>query len=200
MNIPRSISLTAFCFLFAQATSFSCDVFLIIDTIEGSSTDPEHPKSIEVISWQYGADQHGTIPANASSSAGKVNIHDLSIVKVMDKSSAKLFQSCVAGTHYNTAVLIVRNASSSASTPTPTPTATPSPTPSGPGDYLKVTLSDVIISGVTVDGSSGGGDCVPTETVTLSFTKIEFDYSAANGANSNGMPAHVGYNVKNNKF
>jgi type VI secretion system secreted protein Hcp len=198
-----TLSLLAGClwFVVAQTTSFgSCEAFLTIDTIEGSSTDPQHPGRIDVRSWEYGVDRLGPTTPSSASSAGKANIHDLTIVKVMDKSSAKLFQSCVIGTHFNTAVLVVRSSSSPTPTPTPTLIPSPSPGPSGPGDYLKITLSNVVVSSVTVNGASSDRSCGPTETVTLSFGLIEFDYSAENGGNANGVPAHVGYDLKNNKM
>ena len=49
-------------------------------------------------------------------------------------------------------------------------------------DFLKIKLEDVLISSYQLAGASGGGDDRPTESLSLNFTKIEFDYQPPGGA------------------
>src|SRR5262245_33081203 len=64
--------------------------------------------------------------------------------------------ACCNGKHYDTATLTVRKAGTN------------------PLEYLKVTMSEVLIAGVTTGGS--GGEDRLTETVTLNLGKVKVDY------------------------
>jgi type VI protein secretion system component Hcp len=47
--------------------------------------------------------------------------------------------------------------------------------------YLTITLTNVVIGSYDID--AGEGDNLPTERMTLKFTKIEFNYTPATGGN-----------------
>jgi type VI secretion system secreted protein Hcp len=84
--------------------------------------------------------------------AGKVSVHDISITKKVDKSSPTFFRACVSGAHYKKVTITMRKA--------------------GGKQFIKYTMSDVIISSYQLIPSSGGG--APQESATLHFAKIEF--------------------------
>jgi type VI secretion system secreted protein Hcp len=92
---------------------------------------------------------HGS--ANGSGKSSK--IHDISITKTVDKSSPKLLQACVNGTHFKKAVITLSHA----------------------GHTIAYALSGVLISSVQAQG--GKGNTTPNETLTLNFTKIEIKSS-----------------------
>jgi type VI secretion system Hcp family effector len=88
----------------------------------------------------------------AGAGAGKVSIHDISITKKVDKSSPAFFKACVSGTHYKKVTITMRKA--------------------GGKQFIKYTMTDVVISSYQLIPSSGGG--APQESATLNFSKIEF--------------------------
>jgi type VI secretion system secreted protein Hcp len=62
-------------------------------------------------------------------------------------------------------------------------------------DYLKIRLSDVVISSYEQSGSSGTGDA-PVEQVSCSFTRIEMEYRPMNAGGSLGNPVKAGFDLK----
>lgn len=154
------------------------NAFLAIDGIEGESTDASHPKTIEIESWSFGETQSSTI-SGGGGGAGKVSMQDLHFVtKTVDKSSPKLFLAGATGEHIKDATLYVRKAGSSA-------------------DYLKITLTDVLVSSYQTGGS--GGNEIPTESVSLNFAKIQISYTGMD-AEGKLLPAvNVGYDILANK-
>ncbi len=150
---------------------------LLVPGITGSGT-PKGPGYIDVLSWSWGINNN--IGSQSSSSgagrSGKASFHDLSVTKVTDKASPLFFRNCAAGTHYKTVILYMDPASSTAGAPS--------------GDSMTVTMSNVMISGITM---SSGGDR-PTESVSFNFAKIKVDYVPQGGA-----VVHFGWDVKTNK-
>jgi hypothetical protein len=94
--------------------------------------------------------------ANAHGGAGaKVAIHDISFTKKENKASPKLFKFCATGKHFPEAKLVVRKAGK------------------GQHEFLKITLTDVLISSFKA-APGGGGNAKPQENLSLNFTKIEY--------------------------
>ncbi len=89
---------------------------------------------------------------------GKVQVHDISITKYVDKASPKLALACANGKHYSTAKITVRKAGR------------------GQQEFLTYKLSDVLISSYQSGGSGGGKGATPTESLTLNFKKISVEY------------------------
>jgi type VI secretion system secreted protein Hcp len=134
------------------------DAFLKIDGIEGESPDSKHAKEIQLLSFSFGADQPASSNTGGGAGTGKVNMHDLSVLKQVDKASPKLLVACSTGQHISSAVLTARKAGGDQQ------------------DYMTVTLSDVLVSSVQASGQAAGTDGTPTEQVSLNFTKINFEY------------------------
>ena len=88
--------------------------------------------------------------------AGKVNVQDLSFTKYVDSSTPKLMLACCQGTHYDDATLVVRKAGGK------------------PVEYIKVKMTEVLITSLSTGGS--GGEDRLTENVTLNFAKVTVDY------------------------
>jgi type VI secretion system secreted protein Hcp len=111
------------------------------------------PLSSEILDW--GFTSQGTGTGGGSSGARKVQLGDLHVVKTTDKSSPQLMLACATGKHFPKAVLYIRKAG---------------------GQSLTITLTDVLISSYQ-SGGHGAGDQAPLESLTLNFTKIEFQYT-----------------------
>jgi type VI secretion system secreted protein Hcp len=135
----------------------AADMFMKIDDIKGESVDDKHKDEIEVLSWNWGMSQTGTSHSGTGGGAAKVSVQDISFVKHVDKSSPNLMKLCCNGKHFGMAKLTVRKAGGN------------------PLEYIKIELSDGLISSISVSG--GQGDERLSETVTLNFAKFRYEYT-----------------------
>lgn len=157
------------------------DAFLKIDGIEGESQDSKHKQEIELLSYSFGADQPASSSVGGGGGAGRVNMHDLTVLKSVDKASPRLFVACATGQHIKSAVLTVRKAGGDQQ------------------DYITVTLSDLLVSSAQNTGQPKGTDGLPTEQVALNFSKINFEYKEQGADGSLKGTVAGGYDVKANK-
>ena len=156
------------------------DMFLKLDGIKGESKDHKHKDEIHIESFSWGLSQTGTHGAGGGGGAGKVSVHDISITKVVDKSSPELMLACANGKHIKEGLLSVRKAGEK------------------PLEYLKIKLNDILVSGVQFAGA-GGSDQF-TESLSLNFAKFQVEYQeqGADGA-ATGGPVLMGWDVKANQ-
>jgi type VI secretion system secreted protein Hcp len=141
------------------------ELVLKLDGIPGDSIVPGHVGEIDVATVSFGVSQTGIREAGGRASARRSSLTTIAIVKFIDKSSPKLFLACATGQHIPTAVLTFRDVQAGAN----------------PFEFLIVTLSDVLISSYSV----GSGGDRPTESLNLSYSKIEYKYI---GRMENGLP------------
>jgi type VI secretion system secreted protein Hcp len=134
------------------------DMFIKIDAIKGEAMDNKHKDEIMILAWSWGMSQSGSTHISAGGGSGKVNVQDISFTKYIDKSSPILMQSCCSGKHFKEAMLTVRKAGDK------------------PLEYLKIKLSEILVTSVSTGGS--GGEDRLTENVTLNFAKFELNYFA----------------------
>ena len=128
----------------------SVEIFLKIDGVPGESNAKGHEKEIELHSFSMGASNPSGVSSGSGSGAGKVDLSSLSIQKSVDLSSAKLFQQCCSGKHFDDATIVCREAGGDA-----------------PVDYWTIKLKQVYIDNISWGASSGGGK--PSESVSISF-------------------------------
>ena len=139
--------------LLALPASAAVDMFLDLGAgIPGESTDKVHSKQVDVLAWSWSMSNPSTTP----SVAGKASFQDISVTKYVDKSSPLLMLRCANGAHIPTATLFVRKAGTI------------------PIEYIKIIMTEVIVTSVATGGSSGEDRL--TENISLNFAKVEFDY------------------------
>ncbi|CAL1239734.1 Hcp family type VI secretion system effector [Candidatus Methylocalor cossyra] len=156
------------------------DYFLKIDGIKGESQDDKHKDEIAIESWSWGETNTGSFSHGGGGGTGKVQMEDFRFVKRMDKASPGLFLSCASGKHIPKAELVCREAGEQ------------------PAEYLKITLSDVLISSYQAKGP--GADVIrPTEEFSLNFAKIEFEYSEQKADGSVVPAGKTGWDLKAHK-
>ncbi len=163
---------------FATGVGAHADMFLKIDGVEGESLDDAHKKEIELLSFSFGATQPGSAGHGGGSGVGKVQVHDFQFSKYFDKASPKLFEACAVGKHTPKVTLVCRKAGGKQE------------------EYLKVTLSEVIVSSIQNSGS--GGDSLPTESVSLNFSKIEIEYKPQDEKGGLGGVVKAGWDLTKN--
>ncbi len=156
------------------------DMFLKLDGIKGESKDHKHPDEIQIESFSWGMNQTGTFGAGGGGGAGKVAIQDISITKYVDKSSPVLMAHCANGKHIKEALVTFRKAGEK------------------PLEYLKIKLSDLLVSSVQESGH-GGGDLL-LESATFNFGTVRVEYlEQARTGGAQGGPVMFGWDVKKNE-
>lgn len=155
------------------------DIFIKIGSLKGESADHKHKEEIDVLSWSWGMDNAASGHVGGGSGAGKVNVHDISFVKYIDRSTPDLMLACAKGTHIPEARLVVRKAGDT------------------PLEYLTITMSDVLITSVHTGGAHGQDRL--TENVGLNFGKVKVDYKEQSASGQAGLSPTMTWDVRANK-
>ena len=132
------------------------DMFIKIDGVEGESKISGHEGEIDVLAWNWGMRQAGSMHHGGGGGTGKADIQDLTFTHYVDKASGNLMLYCANGRHIPTAVLKVRKAGET------------------PLEYIIITMTDCIVTSISNGG--GTGEERLTENVTLNFAKVKFEY------------------------
>lgn len=154
------------------------DMFIKIGDLKGESADKAHAKEIDVLAWSWGMSNSGTSHMGGGSGSGKANVQDLSFTKYLDRSSPDLQLACLNGKHFPVANLVVRKAGEK------------------PLEYIKIELSEVMITSVSTGGS--GGEDRLTENVTLNFAKVKFEYTMQKKDGVGEKGGEYTYNIAEN--
>jgi type VI secretion system secreted protein Hcp len=154
-------------------------MFLKIDGIQGESKDDKHKDEIELLAWSWAEAQTGSAARGGGMGSGKVEMHDITFSKHVDKATPKLISKCATGEHIPKALLAMRKAGGEQK------------------EYLKIELDDVMISSYSTSGSTGGE--TPTENVSLNFGKIKVEYFEQDNKGTMTSVGSAGWDVKANK-
>ncbi len=136
------------------------DMFLKLGTIQGESADSKHKNEIDILSWNWGMTQSGTMHLATGGGAGKASVRDIVFTKPICKATPVIIKACAKGTHHDKAVLTVRKAGAGGTT--------------AAVEYFIITLEKAIITGY--DTGAAAGDDTFTENVTINFAKFTIDY------------------------
>jgi type VI secretion system secreted protein Hcp len=139
------------------------DAFLKIDGIEGESDDRTHKGEIELLSYSWGETQVGD-PGGGGGGGVRASLEDFHFTMPMSKASPQLMLACATGRHSQTATLTCRKAGGDKAL-----------------EFLKIKLSDVLVSEYDTDGDAMGDADLPTDQCSLRFVKIDFLYTAPDG-------------------
>ena len=132
------------------------DHFLKIEGIEGESEDQEHKGWIDLVSWNWGAMQSGTMSQGGGGGAGKVSMRDFHFTMRVCKASPKLLEACASGEHFGSATL---------------------DRPQGGQDAAEVPQDQVLRPPRLLVRHGPAGDPLPIDSISLNFAKIEYEYS-----------------------
>src|SRR6266404_5710827 len=155
------------------------DYFLKLEGIDGESGDHKHKGSIDLESWSWGESQSGTHGSGGGGGAGKVSMQDFHFVMKINKASPKLFLACASGEHIKKATLTCRKAGKDQQ------------------EFLKLDLSDILISSYQTGGSSGGSE-VPMDQISFNFARLEMGYKEQKADGTLGGEVKAGWDVKAN--
>lgn len=158
----------------------SGDIFLKLDGIEGESEDSKHKNEIQVETFSGGVSNATSFAAGGGGGVGKSQHQDVHFTKHVDKASPKLFLACANGEHIKSAVFTFRKAGKEQQ------------------EHYKITLSDVMVSSISDQDHSAGGD-LGHESVSLAYGKIEKEYKPQKSDGTLGGGIQAGWNIKENK-
>ncbi len=128
------------------------DYFLKIDGISGESTDVKHKGEIEVESFSWGVTNTTLTRARGGAGAGRAQFQDLAFNTRVSKASPNLFLKCASGAHIKQAVL----------------TATTMDAKGQSQEFLKITLSDVLVSSYqSIGETQPGPPDLPTDAAFI---------------------------------
>ena len=153
--------------------------FLDVDGIKGESPDAKHPQSIDVLAFDHGVTQSLSVGGGGGSS-GKAKFRDFSFTHAIDRATPPLFLAAATGKHIKQAKLFVRRGGG------------------GGFEYYTVTLSDVLVTS-TREHTQGPGAGGPVEDVSLSYAKIEIEYTQQKPDGGAGGKLKATYDLKANK-
>ncbi|NTV94554.1 MAG: type VI secretion system tube protein Hcp [Thiobacillus sp.] len=154
------------------------DYFLKIDGIDGESTDDKHKGEIELLSWSWGESNSATIGSRTGGAgAGRVDMSDFSVMKVVDKSSVNLMKVCAIGEHIKSMVLVGRKAGKEQQ------------------EYYKITFTDCMVTSYQLSASNE----TPTESLSFAFSKIEMIYKPQKPDGTLGGDIKASYDLTTNK-
>lgn len=143
--------------------------------IKGESQQAGHEDEVVVTSTSFGVSRPAALTGN-SRATGVAAFTDFIITKETDSASNDLFLACTKATPLDEIVItFVKDAGDDQL------------------DYLTYTLSNCLISGYMLSGTTGGD--TPIENVSISFTKIKSVYKKQENDHSGSSDHEMEYDL-----
>jgi type VI secretion system secreted protein Hcp len=133
------------------------NAYLIVKNVEGPSTSRE--TAIDILSFSFGAEMVAAYQAAASgkeSRTGRAKFNNLTITKVVDKTTPILFDHCVTGDVLEEVTLFYDKAVNDAQE-----------------DFFTVQMTDAVITNISMNGSQEN----PVESISFAFQKVKVGYA-----------------------
>lgn len=150
-------------------------IYMKLGDIKGDVTHESYKEWIECHSFQFGVGRGIGTPVGAAANreASAPSISEVVVTKSMDGASPKIFEHSLSGAEgVKCEIAMV-----------------------GTGDpgteICRYKLDKTLVSGYSL---SSGGDR-PTESVSLNFTKVEYEMIELDASNKTGTPVRVTYDL-----
>jgi len=151
------------------------NAYLHIEGVDGPSTSS--PGNIDVLSFSWGVSQTSTYGAGASgkeAKAGRANFSDLTIMKVLDKTTPLLADHCASGDILKDVYILYDK-----------------PVGDKQQAYFRIYLKDALITSVQLSGSNEN----PSESVSFAFQGVEYAYAPEKDDGSLDAAIRKGYDL-----
>ena len=152
------------------------NAYLVIDGVKGPSTSKAD--AIDILSFSFGASNSAVFGPGSSgkeSRAGRADISNVSVMKVLDKTSPALFDNCCTGDIMKKVTLLYDK-----------------PQADKQVEYFKIEMEDSLITSVQLSGSSEN----PTESVSFAFAKVKVYYNPEDGQGGLAGWLEKGFNLE----
>ncbi|NYZ17586.1 type VI secretion system tube protein Hcp [Azospirillum sp. RWY-5-1] len=154
-------------------------IYVKYEGIDGEATHQDHKKWLDVGSLQWGVGRAISTPSGSTANreASEPSVSEVTITKLMDASSPKFFtEACTGAVGKKVEIHLVTTGS--------------------PGvTYAEYILTNALVSAYSM---SSGGDR-PSESVSISFTKMEYKFIPYDDKNKAGTPISVSYDISTTK-
>jgi type VI secretion system secreted protein Hcp len=143
------------------------NAYLIVDGRPGPSTSK--PNAIDIVSFTFGATMPAVIGSGSSGGearSGRANVQDVTITKVLDKTSPLLFDDCVTGNYLKKVDILYDK-----------------PMGDSQEDYFKIHMEDALITSIQLSGTQEN----PMESISFAFSKIKVSYNPEEGGSLKGF-------------
>ncbi|HUE00711.1 MAG TPA: type VI secretion system tube protein Hcp [Bryobacteraceae bacterium] len=151
------------------------NAYLFIDGIEGPSTS--NAKHIDVLSFSWGVSQTAVYGAGASgkeAKAGRADFSNLTIMKVLDKTTPLLCDHCATGNILSKVYLLYDK-----------------PVGDKQEGYFRIWIKDALITSVQLSGSNEN----PSESVSFAYQGVEIAYKPEKDDGSLDAAIPKGYDL-----
>lgn len=155
------------------------EMFLDIEGVQGEAQAKDFTNKMDIFSFSLGASNPSSVATGTGSGAGKVSISSISVQKVVDKATSKLFMACCQGKHFTKGKLTVREAGGDS-----------------PVEYLVLDFTQVFVDSISWGAASGGEK--PSESVSFSFASVKFTYQEQAAAGSGSKAGEAGWDLQKN--
>jgi type VI secretion system secreted protein Hcp len=152
------------------------NAYLFVDGVEGPSTSK--PGHIDILSFSWGVSQTSTYGAGASgkeAKAGRADFSNLTIMKVLDKTSPLLSDHCASGDILKKVYILYDKPVGDKQSP-----------------YFRIWLKDALITSLQLSGSNEN----PTESVSFAFQAVEVAYAPEKDDGSLDAAVRKGYDLE----
>jgi type VI secretion system secreted protein Hcp len=152
------------------------NAYLYIDGTPGPSTS--RTDCIDILSFSWGVSNTSTYGAGASgkeAKAGRADFSNLSIMKVLDKTSPNLSDHCATGNIFSKVYILYDK-----------------PVGDKQQAYFRIWLKDALITSQQLSGSSEN----PSESVSFAFQGVEIAYAPEKDDGSLDAAIRKGYNLE----
>lgn len=152
------------------------NAYLWIDGVSGPSTS--RTDCIDILSFSWGVSQtsvYGTGASGKEAKAGRADFSNLTIMKVLDKTTPLLCDHCASGDILKKVYILYDKPVATKQQP-----------------YFRVWLKDALITSVQLSGSNEN----PTESVSFAFQGVEVAYSPEKDDGSLDAAIRKGYDLE----
>ena len=156
------------------------DAFLKIAGVEGEANSEGMENAIDIYSFSWGISNDITIQGKGSS-GGKAQSGAINIMKKTDKATPVLLKNCALGKPMDEATLVLRKQDGTKQ-----------------DVFILVTLKNVYVASIQHSGSSGG-DSTPTESVSLVYSEIKYEYKFQDAKGKLTAASSFNWDVATNK-
>jgi type VI secretion system secreted protein Hcp len=152
------------------------NAYLYVDGVEGPSTS--RTGCIDILSFSWGVSQTSTYGAGASgkeAKAGRADFSNLSIMKVLDKTTPLLCDHCATGNILPKVYIVYDK-----------------PVGDKQQVYFRIWVKDALITSVQLSGSNEN----PTESVSFAFQGVEYAYAPEKDDGTLDAAIRKGYDLE----
>lgn len=135
----------------------SCRFSLKIEGVDGESKDSKYRKAIDILSWNWGEQNSGSMAVGGGGGAGKVAMQDFNFTMLINRASPTLFIACADGRHFKYATLICRKAGHAQQ------------------EFLIIDFKYFLVSSYQAGAVKGSG-LIPVDSFSINFKAIRIRY------------------------